>query len=673
MSLRWLQDDFKRSRSRSSSSSSSAGKKQRVDEFGRTITKVGSSSRSRSHSRGRSRLDDWQGDAGFGRTRGYRETLSREKSKERGRRQKRRDGSSSSSSSSSSDNHTPSTRLVASNKPKYLNARLFVANIVANEIEKEELTKHFEKYGNVVDVLIHPKNYAFIQYLKEEHARLAVEGEQGSTLKGWRLDVKMANEGRRGAGGGRGGRGGADRGGRGSGGGRFNERDSREKRDRSPLSDRPFRGSRRSPGPYPPAIRDFGMRDPYFPPPDPYRRMYPDPWLPPDDPFRPVPYLDPYRDPFALRPPPPIVVECEVFMVNPQLRAYAEAIERRVKDQNIITAVSVIPEGRTSAQMVEELTARDGLFAIFINPQNEQHRSLTLNILHGVPQEHRNMPLDDAIALVGRSFEKYVEGLREKAKAAAAPLTARVFLPATAEVAYLLNLLADNRALTIDELNTVIKYLQERRDKLIDAESRPIVTDDGLIKPIPSQHTTEPVTGTSNEQISAQQDIKNKILSIFTSAGGSIQGVPPANGSNLFPSGTPAPPPPPPPAPAAASASLINFDNPNVQKALDNLIQSSPSLLKNFTSKVSVAATQAVSTSVSSSLSATVNTSTSAVGFGQGNVMLSNLLPHAGPQLQGRMPGAFGDMQGQRMPGNEQGGYGMQGPSGLPGQSMPRY
>lgn len=67
-------------------------------------------------------------------------------------------------------------------------------------------------------------------------------------------------------------------------------------------------------------------------------------------------------------------------------RAYAEAIERRVKDQNIITAVSVIPEGRTSAQMVEELTARDGLFAIFINPQNEQHRSLTLNILHGVPQ-----------------------------------------------------------------------------------------------------------------------------------------------------------------------------------------------------------------------------------------------------------------------------------------------
>lgn len=94
------------------------------------------------------------------------------------------------------------------------------------------------------------------------------------------------------------------------------------------------------------------------------------------------------------------------------------------------------------------------------------------------------MPLDDAIMLIGRSFEKYVEGLREKAKAAATPLVAtaapistRVFLPASAEVAYLLNLLADNRALTVDELNTVIKYLQERRDKLIDAESRPIVTD----------------------------------------------------------------------------------------------------------------------------------------------------------------------------------------------------
>ena len=58
----------------------------------------------------------------------------------------------------------------------------------------------------------------------------------------------------------------------------------------------------------------------------------------------------------------------------------------KVKDHNIIVAISIMPEGRTAAQMTEELTTRKGLFAIFINPQNEMHRSLTLNILHGTPQ-----------------------------------------------------------------------------------------------------------------------------------------------------------------------------------------------------------------------------------------------------------------------------------------------
>ncbi|CAL1528072.1 unnamed protein product [Lymnaea stagnalis] len=716
MSLPWLTEDFKHSsKSRSRSGSKSPGRKPRVDEFGRTLpARSRSSSRSRSRSRGKKMdSDSRQGrEQSAGRARRNFNRGSRERSRERGKRdpgrhRKRGDSSSSSSSSDSSSEFPPATRLVASNKPKYLNSRLFVANIVSKEVSKEELTRHFEKYGNVVDVLVHPKNYAFIQYLREEHARLAVEGEQGSTMKGWRLDVKMASEGRKGVGGGgssggfvRMGRGG-ERGGRG---GRYNSSD----RDRSPLRNDPYMnpyrgGGPRSPGPYPPPLGDFG---PYYP--DPFRRGFPDPWLPPDDPFRRDPYLDPYRDPYAVRPlpPPPPVIECEVFLVNSQLRAYGEAVERRVKEQNIITAVSVIPEGRTAPQMVEELTARDGLFAIFINPQNEIHRSLTLNILHGVPQEHRNMPLDDAIALVGRSFEKYVEGLREKAKAASVPLTtavapisARVFLPASAEVAYLLNLLADNRALTVDELNTVIKYLQERRDKLIDAESRPIVTDgkhqnspsmssfqikaDNIFQ---SQRTVnrQPVTtqrseisevtpapgGSGNKDLlTVQQDLKNKILSIFSNAGGSVQGVPPANGANQqFPSGTPAPPPPPPPAPPTSSASLINFDNPNVQKALDNLIQSSPNLLKNFSTKVSVSAPMMGVQSVTSSLG------TGGPGaFGQAGGMVPGFLqgnqPQGGPNRM--QVGGYGDMQGQHQGFNMQGMGGGQGNMGA--QGPPRF
>lgn len=91
--------------------------------------------------------------------------------------------------------------------------------------------------------------------------------------------------------------------------------------------------------------------------------------------------------------------------------------------------------------------------------------------------EHRNMPLEDAMKLVASSFEKYIQTQREKAAVppagvpSAAPAAgAPPFLPPSADIAYLLNLLADNRQLTIVELGKVIDYLKERKDKLMISE-----------------------------------------------------------------------------------------------------------------------------------------------------------------------------------------------------------
>ena len=81
------------------------------------------------------------------------------------------------------------------------------------------------------------------------------------------------------------------------------------------------------------------------------------------------------------------------------------------------------------------------------------------------------MPLDDAIGLVGRSFEKYIQTEKEKVASAASAATAAVggagaLAVPTKEISYLLNLLADNRQLTSDELDKVILYLKDRRDKM---------------------------------------------------------------------------------------------------------------------------------------------------------------------------------------------------------------
>ena len=90
--------------------------------------------------------------------------------------------------------------------------------------------------------------------------------------------------------------------------------------------------------------------------------------------------------------------------------------------------------------------------------------------------EHRNMPVDDAITLITRSFDKYMLDRRERTeglgpgagRAAAPPSTSngQNILQPSPRIQYLLNLLADHRPLTAPELTLVIEYLVERRSQL---------------------------------------------------------------------------------------------------------------------------------------------------------------------------------------------------------------
>ncbi len=98
------------------------------------------------------------------------------------------------------------------------------------------------------------------------------------------------------------------------------------------------------------------------------------------------------------------------------------------------------------------------------------------------------MPLEDAIKLLARDFESYVAELKAKAQqamtAATAPAVAKVaetpssgsssgkpqFAPPDSDTHYLLNLLADNRFLTLEELDKVLSYLRERRAHLYDSQ-----------------------------------------------------------------------------------------------------------------------------------------------------------------------------------------------------------
>jgi len=86
------------------------------------------------------------------------------------------------------------------------------------------------------------------------------------------------------------------------------------------------------------------------------------------------------------------------------------------------------------------------------------------------------MPVDDAVTLITRSFDKYMLDRRERTEGLGAggsraaglppPSNGQNFLQPSQQIQYLLNLLADRRHLTAPELTSVIDYLMERRRQL---------------------------------------------------------------------------------------------------------------------------------------------------------------------------------------------------------------
>jgi radial spoke head protein 4A len=266
----------------------------------------------------------------------------------------------------------------------------------------------------------------------------------------------------------------------------------------------------------------------------------------------------------------------------------------------IATEMNVLAPGIDILIALEEATQRRLLFAIVINEQNEVHRSITVNILHGLPQEHRNMPVDDAITLITRSFDKYVIDRRDRADSFGPPPPPLPgppgpvgpelsFLPAGPRVQYLLNLLADQRFLTIAELTVVIDYLVERRRMM---EPPPREREPSINR----ERFDDRDVGYPPEARRVDATEMRKSLDVDERERQSY--LPPQRSLDISESRriseSVAPVPTPVPAASAtttpSNASLaqmintsINFDNPTVRQALDNLIQSGPNLFRSLT------------------------------------------------------------------------------------------
>ncbi|XP_040888873.1 nuclear receptor coactivator 5 isoform X3 [Toxotes jaculatrix] len=577
------------------------------------------------------------------------------------------------------------SRSCSSNDPRDLERRIFVGNLPTSDMEKKDLEDLFSPYGKIVGVSMF-RGFGFVQFERVEEAEAAKAAQKGRIYKGYKIDVNMAVERRQakpqsqqspprrapyGSYGeskeprprsrspvyGRDGREPRDsRDGRDSGreprpGGHSRDHDYRYRSSES--RDKDLRGDPRDP----PYREDYdryyrsgsGAEDYYRRKDEPYRDPYRDPWNgrrePEDDRARPEErrrneLYRQYYEELQRRYDTDRPVDCSVIVVNKaQNREYAETVGRKVRDLGMVVDLIFLNTEVSLTQALEDVGRARTPFAIIITQQHQVHRSCTVNILFGTPQEHRNMPMQDAMMLVAHNYDAYKVENREKEREEIARKAAKMADDVLLRepdreshpisVLTAITLLSENRFVTPDELDSLIAYLKDKRARLVRSAADLLSAAIHIPAPAdvppsaaglpPSAHSTHTPQQSSHLGLSAgagasanpshQQELQAKILSLFNSGTGAsvgAAGMPSAASqpqaySSLGPPSSQNPPRSAMPGPPQASpqgygtppgrmqvapggqrpptsASGINFDNPSVQKALDTLIQSGPSL-----------------------------------------------------------------------------------------------
>ncbi|NXN33780.1 NCOA5 protein, partial [Nycticryphes semicollaris] len=248
-------------------------------------------------------------------------------------------------------------------------------------------------------------------------------------------------------------------------------------------------------------------------------------------------------------------VDCSVIVVNKQTKEYAESVGRKVRDLGMVVDLIFLNTEMSLTQALDDVSRGGSPFAIVITQQHQVHRSCTVNIMFGTPQEHRNMPQADAMVLVARNYERYKTESREKEREEIARQAAKMADEAVLQererpppveegvrgghppgIQTLLNLLADNRYLTAEETDKVINYLRDRKERLLRGSSdslqasmsrqslgAPSGSSLGSQSSLPSSQAhqaSQPLVSAPAVAASSsnpQQELQAKILSLFNS------------------------------------------------------------------------------------------------------------------------------------------------------------
>ncbi|XP_052860399.1 nuclear receptor coactivator 5 [Anopheles cruzii] len=422
-----------------------------------------------------------------------------------------------------------------------INSRVYVGGLgeQATVQDVENLLKDYKPYRDVTLL----RGFAFVQFHNELAAQNAIKSLNGKVFAGRKLAVKVAN-------------------------------DNRAKKGLLP------RGGHAMPGTV--VIRDGlpidASEDSFGRPPF-GEQSY-------GVPDRSTIYVEP-AGPARLVPRAAESNDCEIIVVNKELTAYAENIEACLKRAGMTVDLLFPNNDVPIGKVLTNIASRGSFYAILITPENQERNSITVNVLYGIPAEHRNMPKEDAVMFIINHFTSKKRQEREQyapiapfgsvplaAPPAPFPLAMPIAAPAQEKhpepIQNMINILAANRALTVLQYEKLIKYLSERKEAQIRVElgEEPDV-------PTGSAHLgpSNAVAATPKSKMDSEKELERKILDILNKP--SILGVPKATASHEHmisqdpkrPSGAPLP------------TSHLLYD-PKVQRALDSLLQGHQFLIK---------------------------------------------------------------------------------------------
>jgi RNA recognition motif-containing protein len=77
-------------------------------------------------------------------------------------------------------------RNTSSQDPKMLNSRVFIGNLAAEKVGRQDIESMFAVHGKVLGVSLH-KSYGFVQFDSEESAKNSVNAMQGHMLHGLKM------------------------------------------------------------------------------------------------------------------------------------------------------------------------------------------------------------------------------------------------------------------------------------------------------------------------------------------------------------------------------------------------------------------------------------------------------------------------------------------------------